>query len=49
MENEKIKMVMMNEELFKKYADAACKKVIDEMHETAEKKRANNEPIGGII
>ena len=38
MENDKMKMVMMNEELFTKYADAARSKVIDKMHATFEEK-----------
>lgn len=45
MENDKMKMVMMNEELFTKYADAARTKLIDKMHETCEEKGEKMNPM----
>lgn len=48
MENDKMKMVMMNEELFSKYADAARSKVIDKMHEKCEEHGEKMNPLAEL-
>lgn len=45
MEDEKMKMVMMNEELYKKYADAARTKVINKMKAKCEEGGMTMNPL----
>lgn len=48
MENDKMKMVMMNRELYKKYADAARTKVINEMKAKCEESGQTMNPIAEL-
>lgn len=45
MENDKMKMVMMNEELFTKYADAARDGLIKKMRNTCKEKGEQMNPM----
>lgn len=48
MENDKMKMVMMNQELFTKYAHAARTKLIDKMRETCEENGEKMSPMAEL-